>query len=144
MQRNCSSAWLPLSVYELMLIWRNLLTGYVSHWISTIQLLFFSWVSATYFQTNVGWWGRWNTVSLSGPLLPAFRPRRIMGEMECCLLVWVSATCFQTSQDNGGDKMLSPCLGLCYLLSDLRRIMGEMKCCLLVWVSATCFQTSAG
>ena len=44
-----------------------------------------------------GYWGRWNAVSLSGPLLPAFRP----------------------SQDNGGDELLSPCLGLFYQLSDL-------------------------
>ena len=68
-------AGFPLSVYELMLMWRNLLSSYVSHWVSTIQLWFFSWVSATYFADQ----------------------RRIMGEMKCCLLVWVSATCFQTN-----------------------------------------------
>ena len=32
------SAGFPLSVYELMLMWRNLLPSYVSHWVSTIQL----------------------------------------------------------------------------------------------------------
>ena len=69
------SAGFPLSVYELMLMWRNLLSSYVSHWVSTIQLWFFSWVSATYFADQ----------------------RRIMGEIKCCLLVWVSATCFQTN-----------------------------------------------
>ena len=31
-------AGFPLSVYELMLMWRNLLSRYVSHWVSTIQL----------------------------------------------------------------------------------------------------------
>ena len=92
--------------------------------------------------------GEINAVSLSGSLLPAFRPCWIMGEIKCCLLVWVSSSCFQTLQDNGGDKccllvwvsstsfqtlldnggdgMLSPCLGLYYLLSGLRRILGEM------------------
>ena len=63
---------------------------------------------------------------MTGPLLPAFRPRRVMGEMERCLLVWVSATSFQTLLDNGGDGLLSPCLGLYHLLSGLRRIMREM------------------
>ena len=63
--------------------------------------------------------GEINAVSLSGSLLPAFRPCWIMGEIKCCLLVWVSSTSFQTLLDNGGDGMLSPCLGLFYQLSDL-------------------------
>ena len=93
---TCSLAWLPLFVYELMLVWRSLLTGYVSHWISTIQLI------------------------LQLGLCYLFSDQcRMMREMKYCLLVWAFATCFQTSQDNGGDGMLSPCLGLCYLLSDL-------------------------
>ena len=69
------SAGFPLSVCELMLMWRNLLPSYVSHWVSTIQLWYFSWVSATYFADQ------W----------------RVMGEMNCCLLVWAFATCFQTT-----------------------------------------------
>ena len=39
--------------------------------------------------------GEMDAVSLSGSLLPAFRPCWIMGELECCLLVWASTTCFQ-------------------------------------------------
>ena len=66
-----------------------------------------------------GYWGRWmlspclglyyllsglcrimgemDAVSLSGSILPAFRPCWILGEMGCCLLVWASTTCFQAS-----------------------------------------------
>merc|ERR1711893_255817 len=106
--------------------------------------------------------GEMDAVSLSGSLLPAFRPSQDNGGDGCCLLVWVSTTSFQTLLDNGGDGTLSPCLGLYYLLSGLRRIMGEMdavslsgsllpafrpcwimgemECCLLVWVSTTSFQ----
>merc|ERR1711893_134084 len=70
--------------------------------------------------------GEMDAVSLSGSLLPAFRPPQDNGGDGCCLLVWVSTTSFQTLLDNGGDGMLSPCLGLYHLLSGLRRIMGEM------------------
>merc|ERR1711893_349781 len=80
--------------------------------------------------------GEMDSVSLSGPLLPAFRPPQDNGGDGCCLLVWVSTTSFQTLLDNGGDGMLSPCLGLYHLLSGLRRIMGGDGC-LLVWVSTT-------
>merc|ERR1712102_25585 len=89
-----------------------------------------------------GCWGRCMLFSLSGsgPLLPAFRPRRMLGEMYAVLLVWVwaSTTCFQASQDAGGDVCCSPCLGLglYYLLSGLRRMLGEMYAVLLVWVWA--------
>ena len=79
-----------------MLVWRSLLTGYVSHWISTIQLI------------------------LQLGLCYLFSDQcRMMREMKYCLLVWAFATCFQASQGNGGDGTLSPCLGLCYQLSDL-------------------------
>ena len=65
--------------------------------------------------------GEINAVSLSGPLLPVFRPPQDNGEDVCRLLVWVSTTSFQTLLDNGGDV-----------------------CRLLVWASTTCFQAFAG
>ena len=88
-----------------------------------------------------------DAVSLSGPLLPAFRPLQDNGGDGCCLLVWVYTTSFQTLldiggdgccllvwafttcsrgllQDNEGDICCSPCLGLYYQLSDLAGCRG--------------------
>ena len=62
-----------------------------------------------------------DAVSLSGPLLPAFRPLQDNGGDGCCLLVWVYTTSFQTLLDIGGDG-----------------------CCLLVWAFTTCLQAFAG
>ena len=63
--------------------------------------------------------GEMYAVSLSGSLLPAFRPCWIMGEMSAVSLSGPLLPAFRPPQDNGGDELLSPCLGLFYQLSDL-------------------------
>ena len=119
---NCDSVTTFLA--RLLSVYRplrcgKLSFGYVSHWFSVNS-------TAGSLRPILGWWGRWNAISLSGPILPAFRPSQDNGGDGCCLLVWVFTTSFQTLLDNGGDGMLSPCLGLYHLLSGLRRMMGEM------------------
>ena len=115
---NCDSvttfpARFLLSVYRPLRC-RKMFSGYVSHWFSVNS-------TAGSLRPILGWWGRWNAVSLSGPLLPAFRPPQDNGGDVCRLLVWVSTTSFQTLLDNGGDV-----------------------CRLLVWASTTCLQAFAG
>ena len=65
--------------------------------------------------------GEMYAVSLSGSLLPAFRPCWIMGEMSAVSLSGPFTTSFQTLLDNGGDVYR-----------------------LLVWAFTTCFQAFAG
>ena len=74
-----------------------------------------------YYQLSdlAGYWGRWVAVSLSGPLLPAFRPPQDNGGDVCRLLVWVSTTSFQTLLDNGGDVCRLLVWVFYYQLSDL-------------------------
>ena len=52
--------------------------------------------------------GEMYAVSLSGSLLPAFRPCWIMGEMDAVSLSGPLPPAFRPPQDNGGDEMLSP------------------------------------
>merc|ERR1711873_272871 len=66
--------------------------------------------------------GRCMLFSLSGSILPAFRPCW-MSRGRCMLfsLSWSGPLLlvFRPSQDVGGDVCCSPCLGLYYQLSDL-------------------------
>ena len=115
---TCSLAWLPLFVNELMLVWRSLLTGYVSHWISTIQLIL--QLGLCYlFSDQCRMMREMKYCLLVWAFATCFQASQDNGGDGCCLLVWVSTTSFQTLLDNGGDGMLSPCLGLYYQLSDL-------------------------
>ena len=98
------------------------------------------WAFTTCLQAFAGYWGRCMLFSLSGSILPAFRPCWISGETSAVslsgpllpargaycrklreiyavLLVWVSTTSFQTLLDTGGDV-----------------------CRLLVWAFTTCSQ----
>ena len=71
--------------------------------------------------------GEMYAVSLSGSLLPAFRPCWMIGGDVCRLLVWASTTCSQASAGWWGRCLPSPYLGLYYQLSDLAGWMGEMS-----------------
>merc|ERR1712044_140881 len=63
--------------------------------------------------------GEMYAVSLSGSLLPAFRPCWIMGEMFAVSLSGSSTTSFQTLLDNGGDVCRLLVWVFYYQLSDL-------------------------
>ena len=76
--------------------------------------------------------GEMSAVSLSGPLLPAFRPLQDTGGDVCRLLVWVSTTSFQTLLDNGGDVCRLLVWAFYYLLAGLLQDNEGEVCRLLV------------
>ena len=85
------------------------------------------WAFTTCLQAFAGYWGRCMLFSLSGSMLPAFRPCWILGEMSAVSLSGPLLPAHRPLQDNGGDVCCSPCLGLllpafrpCWILGEIR------------------------
>ena len=72
-------------------------------WWGRWNAVFLFWASTTCSQAFAGYWGRCMLFSLSGSLLPAFRPCWILGEMSAVSLSGPLLPAHRPLQDNGGE-----------------------------------------